>query len=134
MLKRAKKLYIVTTNKQHPAYEVNDDNLEVISYDGQIDFHDLFMTLKNKGVDRLTVQSGGNMNAVLARRGLIDFVSIVVAPLLVSGKDTPTLLDGKSLDTVEDLKMLQPLELLSANMLQNSYLHLRYKVRNKREL
>lgn len=130
LLKRTNKLYIVTTNKLHPAAGLSDPNLELIAYDDDIDFADLFAKLKAKGIEKMTIQSGSELNAELARSGLIDFVSLVVAPLLVGGKDTATLIGGKSLATDDDLKLLKPLTLQSAQTLSSSYLHLRYKVEN----
>jgi len=51
------------------------------------------------GAESITVQSGGTLNATLVRSGLIDHLLIVVAPLLVGGKATPTILDGRSFQT-----------------------------------
>src|SRR3989339_1384226 len=46
-LKKSKKLYIITTNKNHPAFQRKDaDNLEIIYYKNRIDFVDLFRKLK----------------------------------------------------------------------------------------
>lgn len=128
LLKRTKKLYIITTNMEHPAKKTNGPNLEVLNYQKKIDFHDLFTKLKKQGVDHLTIQSGGEMNAELMRGGLINLVSVVVAPLMVGGSSTPTLLDGKSLETIDDIKLLKPLELVSVDKLEGSYIHLKYKV------
>ncbi|MGB4768112.1 MAG: dihydrofolate reductase family protein [Candidatus Saccharimonas sp.] len=129
LCKRTKKLYIVTTNAEHPAHTSAEANLEVISYEHKVDFADLFRRLKQAGADNLTVQSGGEMNAQLVREGLINNVSIIVAPLLIGGKATPTLMDGPSLATEADLHFLKPLKLVSADILANSYLHLRYEVK-----
>ena len=71
------------------------------------------------------------MNAILVREGLIDEVSVVVAPLLVGGNGTPTLMDGESLGSRSELNKIKALELLEAKTLENSYLHLKYKVINK---
>jgi len=128
LLKRTKKLYIVTTNKEHPAASIKDAGLEILNYENDIDFRDLFKKLKTFGADRVTIQSGGEMNTELMRSGLIDFVSLVVAPVMVGGQATSSLLDGRSLATEGDLKLLRSLELLSADKLDNSYLHLTYKV------
>ncbi len=130
LLERTNKLYLVTTNKLHPATRVNDSNLEVILYEGEIDFSGLFTKLKTRGVEQMTIQSGGELNAALACSGLIDFVSLVFAPLLVGGRNTATLIDGKSLETDNDLRLLRPMTLQSAKTLKNSYLHLRYRVDN----
>ncbi len=125
-----KKLLIVTTNSGHPAVEESAENIEVIQYENKINFNDLFEKLLVKGVDRLTVQSGGELNAVLVRAGLINFVSIVIAPLLVGGRATPTLVDGESLENLDDLKKLRSLRLIQAEPLADSYLHLKYEVLN----
>ncbi len=130
LLARTRKLYLVTTNKEHPALQVSDPNLEVISYEDKVDFEDLFAKLGEAGVDKMTVQSGGELNAVLIRSGLIDYVSLVYAPLFVGGKDTTSLVDGKSIETSEDLKMLKTMTLIEAKPLEGSFLHLRYKVNN----
>ena len=130
LLERTNKLHLVTTNKLHPATKVSNPNLEVILYEGKIDFSSLFAKLKSKGVQQITIQSGGGLNAALARSGLIDFVSLVFVPLLVGGKNTATLIDGKSLETDSDLRLLKPMTLQSAETLKNSYLHLRYGVEN----
>lgn len=130
LLARTRKLYLVTTNKKHPALQVSDQNLEVIIYEDIVDFRDLFTKLGAGGVDKMTVQSGGELNAILIRSGLIDYVSLVFAPLFVGGKDTTSLIDGKSMETSADLKMLKTLTLLEAKPLKDSFLHLRYKVNN----
>lgn len=87
---------MVTANPQHPALGVSDPNLSTRYYDAGIDFVDLFSSLRRRGVERVTVQSGGQLNAVLMRARLIHRVSIVVAPLLVGGGDTPILVDGSA--------------------------------------
>ncbi len=124
------KLYLVTSNEEHPATKIHDDKLEIIQYHGQIDFRDLFQQLKSKSVDKLTIQSGGEMNAQLLRSGLVDQVSIVVTPLLIGGRSTPTLMDGQSLHSLQDLQKVRSLKLIEAVPLANSYLHLRYEVIN----
>jgi len=78
----------------------------------------------------LTIQSGGNLNELFLREGLIDYVNIVIAPLLVGGKDTSTLIDGKSISYRSELNKLKALELIECNQLKNSYIQLKYKVIN----
>jgi 2,5-diamino-6-(ribosylamino)-4(3H)-pyrimidinone 5'-phosphate reductase len=122
---------IVTTNKKHPAFamEKAGQNISVIYYPSTINFINLFEKLKRQyGVNRLTVQSGGTMNATLIRAGLIDRISLVTAPLLVGGKTTPTLMDGEAIHSVSELNKLKPLKLLEMNKLKNSYINLVYKV------
>src|SRR3989338_878773 len=47
-VKRSKKFYLVTTNKNHPAFKREGvENLEVIYYSRKVDFKDLFSKLKH---------------------------------------------------------------------------------------
>ena len=63
------------------------------------------------------------------RNNLIDYVNIVIAPLLVGGKDVSTLIDGKAISHSEELSKLKALELIECNQLNNSYIQLKYKVK-----
>ena len=80
------------------------------------------------GCERLTVQSGGTLNGLFLREKLFDFVDIVVAPVLVGGKDTPTMIDGQALLSENELHKLGVLKLIEATVLENSYVRLRYQV------
>lgn len=133
LLKKSKKLYIVTTNKNHPAFQrKGTDNLEIIFYKKKIDFVDLFKKLKQDfGINRVTIQTGGTLNSVFLRNKLIDTISIVVAPALIGGKDTPSLIDGNSLSSVKELSFIKALKLTEVKKLKNSYLHLKYDVINE---
>jgi 2,5-diamino-6-(ribosylamino)-4(3H)-pyrimidinone 5'-phosphate reductase len=128
LLERTQRLIVVTADRRHPAVHVADRRLDILEVEGRIDFRRLFGQLADMGVRDLTVQSGGTLNAALVRSNLINYVSVVVAPVLVGGRSTPTLLDGDSLDGDDDLRLLRPLELLSVRELDHSYLHLRYAV------
>ncbi|MFW5853140.1 MAG: dihydrofolate reductase family protein [Patescibacteria group bacterium] len=131
--KKGKSLILVTTNKDHPVFKLKAelDNIEILKYDNEIDFTDMFSKLKNNfGAEGVTVQTGGTLNAKFIRNGLIDYISLVIAPAMIGGKDTATLMDGESLHSKDELFKLKALELQSVNKLQNSYLHLIYKVSN----
>ena len=131
-IKRSKTFYLVTTNRNHPAFERKDtDNLTIIHYEGKIDFADLFVKFKQlHGIDRITIESGGTLTATLLREKLIDHISLVVAPALVGGRDTSTLVDGESLHSEQELKHIKALKLKKCDILENSYLHLQYDVIN----
>lgn len=125
---KLEKLIIVTTNGTHPSYSTKADNLEII-FQPKLDLKEVLRILKEKySCERLTIQSGGTLNGMFLREKLIDYVDIVVAPLLVGGKDTPTVVDGDSIQTTEQLDELGVLELESVEPLENSYVRLRYKV------
>lgn len=124
------KLILVTTNKNHVAYSLKDkyDNLEILSYD-ELDLRKMLIDLKSKyNVDRITIQSGGNLNGLFLRNNLIDYVHVVIAPILVGGSDTSTLIDGKSITSPSELNKLKALKLEECNRLDDSYIELKYKV------
>ena len=132
-----RKLIIVTNNEKHPAFGLigSFENLIVIFYEGDIDFRDLFARLKvEQGVNSLTIQSGGTLNSVFIRSGLIDHLKIVVAPVVVGGNDTPTLVDGKSLLNEDELDDLKALKLKKSKVLKDSYLMLEYDVIQETEI
>ena len=62
------------------------------------------------------------------REKLFDYIDIVIAPILVGGKDTSTLIDGRSLLSESELSQLGVLKLQECMVLENSYLRLRYQV------
>lgn len=78
--------------------------------------------------ERITIQTGGTLNGLFLREKLIDYIDIVVAPVLIGGKDTSTLIDGKSLVSESELSKLGVLKLQDCTVLENSYLRLRYEV------
>ena len=59
---------------------------------------------------------------------LKDYVDIIIAPVLIGGKDTSTLIDGKSLTEECELSKLGVVKLQECVVLENSYLRLRYEV------
>ena len=73
-IKKSKKLFIITTNKSHPAFDKKDEkNLKIIYYENEIDFVDLFRKLKDDfKIDNLTIQTGATLNSIFLRHKLID--------------------------------------------------------------
>ena len=122
------KVILVTTNKEHPAFNTRYENLDILLYD-ELDLNTLLEDLYSKyNAERLTIQSGGTLNGLFVRNKLIDYVNIVIAPILVGGRDVPTLVDGESINDESELNKLLPLKLLECNKLENSYIELKYKV------
>lgn len=134
LAKWVKTLFLVTTNKQHPAYGLQNEypNIEIIEYESEVNLTDLLRRMKEQyGAESITLQSGGTLNASLLREGLIDKVSIVIAPCLIGGKDTQSLIGGESLHTEDDLKKIKALKLIKCEVLNDSYLHVHYEVINQ---
>ncbi len=133
LAKKSQKLYIVTTNSDHPAFELKKEfpNIEILKYENKIDLKDCLNRLKEEyGVERITIQTGGTLNSAWIREGLIDRLLLVVAPALVGGENTATLMDGESLHAKDELFKIKAVELVHAKPLENSYLLLEYKVKN----
>lgn len=125
---RSKQFVLITTNRNHPAFDVKEENLHIICHE-KLSLSDALTVLKERyGCQRLTIQSGGTVNALFLRENLIDYVDVIVAPVLIGGKDTATLIDGPSLKTQNELAQLGVLRLIEAETLQNSYVRLRYQV------
>lgn len=125
---KSKQFVLITTNKNHPAFHVKEENLHII-FQEKLSLTAALMILKEQfGCDRLTIQSGGTVNALFLREKLFNFVDVVVAPVLIGGKDTTTLIDGHSLQSRDELNQLGVLRLIKATPLQDSYLRLRYQV------
>ena len=119
---------VITSNAAHPAFGVEADNLHII-YQETPSLGDALVRLKREcGCERLTVQSGGTVNGLFLREKLLDYLDIVIAPVLAGGKDTPTLIDGCSLRSPAELSGLGVLKLTDCSVLQDSYIRLRYEV------
>ena len=124
----SKEFVLITSNKSHPAFGVKEQNLHMI-FQEQISICEALNWLKRDyGCERLTVQSGGMVNSLFLREKLLDFVDIVVAPVLIGGKETVTLIDGPSLMSESELFKVAVLKLIECSTLQDSYVRLRYKV------
>ena len=123
-----KTFVLITSDRSHPAFGVKADNLHII-FQEKTDLRGALVRLKKEfGCDRLTVQSGGTVNSLFLREKLLDYVDLVVAPVLIGGRDTSTLIDGSSLTAREELSGLGVLKLTDCTVLEDSYIRLRYQV------
>ena len=124
----SKNFVLITSNEKHPAYNIEESNLHII-YQKELSLNDALIKLKSEyGCERITIQTGGTLNGLFLREKLFDYVDIVVAPVLIGGKDTSTLIDGESLLSQSELSKLGVLKLQECVVLENSYLRLRYEV------
>ena len=126
----SKEFVLVTTNPDHPAFKIKADNLHIILQQ-ELSLADMLKTLKSDfGCERITIQSGGTLNSLFLREKLFDYIDVVMAPVLIGGKDTATLIDGKSLRDESELDKLGALQMIECKELNDSYIRLRYKVLN----
>lgn len=122
-----KKIILVTSNTKHPAFSLKEDNLDVL-YQRKLDLKRMLYYLYSEhGCERLTVQSGGTINSIFLRDHLFDAIDIVISPILVGGKNTPSLIDGASINSTAELNSLEKLKLKSCDVLNDSYIRVRYE-------
>ena len=136
LLNSFKSLYLVTNNKNHSVFKFKKEGaLKIIYYPNSIDFKDLFIKLKQEyGIEKLSIQSGGTLNALFLKQKLIDHVSLLIAPCLIGGKNTSTSIDGTAPQRVSNLLVLKALKLKKCEILKHSYIYLYYDVINKTEI
>lgn len=129
----SKNFVLVTSNPDHPGFKIKHDNFHIL-YHESLDLGTMLEDLREQfDCQRLTIQSGGTVNGLLLREHLLDYLDVVVAPVLVGGKDTSSLINGPSLVQKEELKDLGILKLINAQKLNDSYLRLQYQITNGRE-
>ena len=126
--KKSKEFVLITSNKDHPAFNVKENNLHII-YQEELSLSDALRELKNSyGCERITIQSGGTVNGLFLREKLFDYIDVVVAPVLIGGKDTSSLIDGRSIISENELLGLGVLKLIDCTVLNDSYIRVRYQV------
>ena len=126
----SKEFVLVTTNPEHPAFGIKADNLHIILQQKLL-LADMLKVLKSDfGCERITIQSGGTLNSMFLREKLFDYIDVVMAPVLIGGRNTATLIDGESIRDESELDKLGALQLVECKVLEDSYIRLRYKVLN----
>ncbi len=61
---------------------------------GRVDLAALFRRLHERGVERLLVEGGGELNWAVLEADLLDELYVTIAPCLLGGREAPTLLEG----------------------------------------
>ena len=126
--RKSKTFVLITSNKAHPAFRVKEKNLHII-FQKKLSLKDALRELKlSYGCERLTIQSGGTVNGIFLREKLFDYIDVVVAPVLIGGKETASLIDGRSILSENELSELGVLKLIDCTALNDSYIRIRYQV------
>lgn len=129
-------LVIVTSNEEHPAVSLEGSvrNLYVYCDRRGVKIEDALEYVHRQfGCDEVTLQGGGTLNASFVRSSMVDFVDVVVAPLLVGGVATPTLVSGPDICYPSQLSGLGILKLEGCEVLKDNYVRLRYSVVNHKK-
>lgn len=126
--KKSRIFVLITSNRNHPAYNVKEINLHII-FQEKLSLKKALHKLKlSYGCERLTIQSGGTVNGLFLREKLFDYVDVVVAPVLIGGKETAFLIDGSSILSENELSKMSVLKLIECTVLNDSYIRVRYQV------
>lgn len=64
---------------------------------GSVDLKQLLGLLSQRGIERLLVEGGGELNWGFVRDDLLDELYVTIAPSLLGGRAAPTLLEGDGL-------------------------------------
>lgn len=114
--------------KESVSYNIKEKNLHII-FQEELSLEDALHELKSSyGCEKLTIQSGGTVNGLFLREKLFDYIDVVVAPVLIGGKETASLIDGSSITSENELSGLSVLKLIDCTILNVSYIRVRYQV------
>ncbi len=123
---------VIFTTSQTSAEQVNLlSNLGAEVYllgEKRVDLEKALETLHTLGARRLMVEGGGTLNFELLRLGLVDELSVYVAPKIFGGANAPTMAAGDGL--IESAAL--PLRLVEARVLdEGGGVLLRYQISKK---
>ena len=91
-----------------------------------IDLHLALEKLYEMGYRTLGMNGGAGINGAFLRQGLIDEISLFLAPLAIGGSNTPGIFDGEALKSLDKAAKL---ELLDMKKLDTSTVWLHYRVK-----
>ena len=72
------------------------------SGDTRVDLKALMNYLHEEGIEKLMLEGGATLNFSMIKLGLIDEISICVAPMVVGGADAKTFFDGDGFNTMDE--------------------------------
>ncbi len=107
-------LIVVTRENVHSEYmtQLEEKGITYLQAgDGdQIDIGLALEKLYECGFRRLGISGGGTINGAFLRQGFIDEVSVVLAPIAIGGKRTPTMFDCDDLTSIREATSLELIE------------------------
>lgn len=75
--------------------------------DGQVELPAVLSLLHKRGVERLMVEGGGTVIYSFLQGGLVDVLTVYMAPMVIGGSGTPTTADGDGASIPEQIINLE---------------------------
>ena len=111
------------TSKEHLAL-LKSRHVDVyVDHAEKVDLQRALATLKEIGIQRLMVEGGSTLNFELIRLGLVDEVTVYIAPMLFGGESAPTMAAGSGLQRSEAIQ----LKLIEAETWEDGGVLLKYQ-------
>jgi 2,5-diamino-6-(ribosylamino)-4(3H)-pyrimidinone 5'-phosphate reductase len=104
----AARIVIFTTDQTSKAQVeiLRSRGLEVFVHESpHVELKKALYTLKELGVNRLMVEGGGTLNFELLRLGLVDQLSMYIAPMIFGGESAPTAAAGSGVARGEAISL-----------------------------
>jgi riboflavin biosynthesis pyrimidine reductase len=124
-------LLVLTREDVSPDYigQLENKGIEYIQVGtgAHIDLGRALEILYEKGFRRLGITGGGALNGAFLRQGLVDEISVILAPVVVGGHQTPTLFDAPDLQGLDGLTQL---DLLQTKPVGDGCVWTHYRVKN----
>jgi len=95
-----------------------------IHQEKRVNLNSMLETLKDIGINRLMVEGGATLNFELLRLGLVDELTIFVAPMIFGGEKAPTTAAGSGLVRSAAI----PLKLVNVESWEDGGVVLQYKL------
>ena len=73
----------------------------------KVDLKALMNYLHEEGIEKLMLEGGATLNFSMIKSGLIDEISICIAPMVVGGADAKTFFDGDGFNEMDDAVKLE---------------------------
>ena len=122
----AARVFLFTTSQTDEAQlaMLRSCGAEIFTHEGgRVNLISMLETLKKRDIHRLMVEGGATLNFELMRLGLVDELTIYVAPLIFGGGKAPTIAAGSGLVRSDAI----PLKLVESQAWDDGGVLLRYR-------
>jgi 2,5-diamino-6-(ribosylamino)-4(3H)-pyrimidinone 5'-phosphate reductase len=122
----AARVFLFTTSQTDEAQlaMLRSCGAEIFTHEGKrVNLISMLETLKNIGINRLMVEGGATLNFELMQLGLVDELTMYIAPMIFGGEKAPTIAAGSGLVRSDAI----PLKLVESQAWDDGGVLLRYR-------